>query len=251
MPFHKKQPPVERLQKILAQAGIASRRKAEEMIKNGRVILNGKKAKLGDKANPNFDKIQIDGQLLQHAEEIRYIRLNKPRGYITALSDDRGRPVVSDLINSISERIYPVGRLDYDSEGVLLLTNDGTLAHQLTHPSYKVPRTYEVKVKGNPKSELLRQLELGIKLDDGIAQALHVERIRPTPGGHSWIEIVLTEGRNREVKRMFDAIRHPVLRLKRTKYANLHVDDLKPGEFRNLSVNELKALRSYIVEIDT
>ncbi len=250
MPSHKKQLPAERLQKILAKAGIASRRKAEELIKDGRVTVNGRIAKLGQKANPMTDNIEVDGQLIQHSEELRYIRLYKPRGYITALSDDRGRPVVIDLITGVNERIYPVGRLDFDSEGVLLLTNDGKLAYQLTHPSYQVPRTYEVKVKGNPKQELLRQLTLGIELDDGIARALHVERIRPTIGGHSWIEIVLTEGRNREVKRMFEAIHHPVLRLKRTKYANLGIDDLKPGEFRPLSPNELRDLRSYIVEQD-
>lgn len=236
----------QRLQKILARAGIASRRKAEQLIEQGRVSVNGEVAKLGQKAIAEQDTICVDNLPIESKQSLRYIKLNKPRGYITAVQDDRGRPVVLDLLPDIDERIYPVGRLDYDSEGVLLLTNDGDLAHKMMHPTYQIPRTYHVKVRDNPKPETLRKLQHGVTLDDGLAQALHVERLRPTPGGHTWIEIVLTEGRNREVRRMCEAIGHPVLRLKRVKYANLHVDDLHPGESRPLTPNELLELRSML-----
>ncbi|MBK06544.1 MAG: pseudouridine synthase [Deltaproteobacteria bacterium] len=236
----------QRLQKLISQAGIASRRKAEEMIKQNRVKVNGKTATIGQKADPKRDKISIDGQPIQLEQNLIYYRLHKPRGYITAVSDDRDRPVVVDLLPEITQRIYPVGRLDYDSEGVLLLTNDGELAYQLTHPSFQVPRTYHVKVKGDIKSAALRKLQEGVELDDGVAHAVHTERLQPTPGGHTWIEIVLTEGRNREVRRMCDAVGHPVQRLKRIRYANLHVEDLYPGEYRKLSEKDLKELRSFI-----
>lgn len=236
-----------RIQKLIAQAGITSRRKAEKLIEEGRVRLNGKTAKLGMKADLAFDELTVDGSPLVEAEEKITIRLHKPTGYITALSDDRGRATVMDLISGIPERIYPVGRLDYNSEGVLLLTNDGALANSLSHPSQQLPRTYHVKVRGNPNTAKFAQLTEGIMLEDGLAKAIHAERIRTTPeGGHLWFEIVLTEGRNREVRRMCEAIGHPVTRLVRSRFGSVHVEDLKPGEYKVLSKKELKTLRSFM-----
>jgi pseudouridine synthase len=237
-----------RLQKAIAQAGITSRRKAEELIKAGRVSVNGRVATIGTKADPMRDSISVDGELISEPEERITIRLHKPTGYITALSDDRGRATVMDLITDIRERIFPVGRLDYNSEGVLLLTNDGDLAHRLAHPSQQILRTYHVKVRGNPNAEQFKRLTEGILLEDGMAKAVSAERIRITPeGGHLWFELVLTEGKNREVRRMCEAIGHPVTRLIRSRFGPVNVDDLRPGEYKVLSKNELKTLRSYLL----
>jgi len=240
----KKNPPAsaERLQKILSKAGITSRRKAEEWIKAGRVTVNGKTAEIGMKAVLGKDQITVDGSPIGDSERKIYIKLHKPRGYITALSDDRNRPTVIELITGVSERIYPIGRLDYDSEGVLLLTNDGDLTHALTHPSYQIPRTYHVKVRGTPAQDKIKLLLEGVRLDDGIAKAIHVERIGATKAGHAWLEMILAEGRNREIRRMCEAVGHPVSRLKRIKYAHIHVEDLRPGEFKELSQSDVKEL---------
>lgn len=234
-----------RLQKLIAQAGVCSRRKAEALIEEGRVTVNGKVATLGTKADPEYDNISLDGAPLQQPESKLTYRLHKPPGYITAVSDDRGRPTVMDLLYDVPERIYPVGRLDFNSEGVLLLTNDGDLANRLIHPSQQMPRTYHVKVRGNPSAAQFRRLTDGILLEDGMAQAIHAEKLRTTQAGHLWFEIVLTEGRNREVRRMCEAIGHSVTRLVRTRFGPIHVDDLKPGEYKPLGKQELNNLTNF------
>jgi pseudouridine synthase len=234
--------PRERVQKIIAQAGITSRRKAEDMIRAGRVVINGEVAVLGSKAALGVDEIMVDGQAIVNTERKVSVRLHKPRGYITAVSDDVGRPVVVDLIKGIPERLFPVGRLDYDTEGVLLLTNDGQLAHALTHPKFEIPRTYHVKVRRTPTAAALRQLEEGVRLEDGMAKAVSVQKLHSTQAGNSWIEIVLTEGRNREVRRMCDAIGHRVMRLKRVRFGTIHVEDLLPGDYQVLSKKDIKEL---------
>lgn len=231
-----------RLQKVLAQVGIASRRRSEEMILEGRVTVNGKMAEIGTKVDPYRDKIAVDGKPVGQTEKLVYVRLYKPPGYLTALSDDQGRPMVADLIKDIPERIYPVGRLDYNTEGVLLLTNDGILAHALAHPSHQIPRTYHVKVRGNPSPAQFQKLTLGVPLEDGIARALHAEKIRTTQAGHLWFELVMTEGRNREVRRMCEAIGHTVTRLLRVSFANIDVNDLLPGEFAHLTSEQVVSL---------
>jgi pseudouridine synthase len=154
--------------------------------------------------------------------------------------------VIADLITDLPHRVYPVGRLDYNSEGVVLLTNDGKLAHALAHPSYQIPRTYHVKLRGSPSNAKLQQLLKGVMLEDGLAQALHVERINSTPAGHLWLEIVLTEGRNREIRRMCEAIGHSVTRLVRKRFANIHVDDLRPGEYQILTQDDIQTLYELI-----
>jgi 23S rRNA pseudouridine2605 synthase len=234
-----------RVQKLLAQAGIASRRKAEEYIAAGRVTVNGEVVRLGARALPEEDDLRLDGEPVQLEQNKVYLLLNKPRGYITSVSDDRGRPVVLDLLSGVTERVYPVGRLDFETEGILLLTNDGELAHVLIHPSHQVPRTYQAKVRGFPSPETLRQLMAGVELEDGPAHALHVERFSSTKK-HTWIDVTLTEGRNRQVRRMCQAIGHPVLRLRRTRFAYLTVDNLRPGQYRPLTRNEVKELRSLV-----
>ncbi len=216
------------------------------MIGAGRVMVNGKIATIGDKAIPQVDTIQVDGQSIGQAESMVYLKLHKPAGYLTSMSDDRGRAVITDLITDIPERVYPVGRLDYNTEGVLLLTNDGVLAHALAHPSNQVPRTYHIKVRGNPTPSQFKKLTTGVTLEDGVARAISAERIRTTPAGHLWFEMVLAEGKNREVRRMCEAIGHPVNRLLRVNFAGIHVDDLRPGETKVLTKDQVNALYNMV-----
>ncbi|TNE49906.1 MAG: rRNA pseudouridine synthase [Deltaproteobacteria bacterium] len=244
----KKKPSQEgvRLQKVIAQAGVASRRKAEEMIEEGRVLVNGNPVSVGTKVNPSVDKIMVDGLVIGQAEEKVYLRLYKPPGYLTSMKDDKGRPLVGDLLGGVPERVFPVGRLDYNTEGVLLLTNDGILSHALTHPSNQIHRTYHVKLRGNPPTKKFMTLQSGVQLEDGMARALHVEKIRTTKAGHLWFEMILTEGRNREVRRMCEAIGHSVTRLLRVNFANINVDDLLPGEFAPLTQDQISALYTMV-----
>jgi 23S rRNA pseudouridine2605 synthase len=241
----------ERLQKALARAGVASRRAAEQMIVDGRVRVNDAVVKeLGTKIDPAKDLVRVDGRLIQvmpaEAQEKVYFLLNKPTGFLTTTKDDRGRRTVMDLVRAASAaRIYPVGRLDYDAEGALLLTNDGELANLLTHPRYHVPKTYHAKVKGVPREEDLDKLRRGITLEDGPTKPAHVEVIQRTRV-NTWIEITVTEGRNRLIKRMFWRIQHPVLKLVRTKFGALDTEGLRVGEYRELEPKELAQLRSIL-----
>jgi 23S rRNA pseudouridine2605 synthase len=239
-----------RLQKIIAAAGIASRRKAEEMIVAGRVTVNGQVVtELGAKADPERDHIRVDGKLLRGAERFVYLLLNKPRGYVTTVSDPEGRPTVMHLLRNVSARVYPVGRLDYLSEGLLLMTNDGALAYRLSHPSSHVSRTYLVKVSGKPSAEALGKLRSGIEIGGASAPGalppvktapvrMHVARDAVNP----WYEVTLFEGRNRQVRRMFEEVGHHVEKIKRVRLGPLELD-VPPGSFRALSPREVELLR--------
>jgi 23S rRNA pseudouridine2605 synthase len=237
----------ERLQKLIAAAGLASRRKAEELITAGRVALNGEiVTELGTKADPARDKITVDGTPLQSREQLLHFLLHKPKGYVTTASDPEGRPTVLDLMKSIPARLYPVGRLDYASEGLLLVTNDGELAQRLTKAGSHVEKTYLVKVSGEPSEENLDRLRAGIiiELDDGRRVKTSPARIRlaedaPNP----WYEVVLIEGRNRQIRRMFDRIGHHVEKIKRIKLGPLTLD-VAPGKFRPLTRKEVEQLKA-------
>jgi len=239
--------PLERLQKIIAAAGVASRRKAEELITSGRVQVNGQTiTELGSKADPETDHVRVNGKLLQGAQRHTYLLLNKPKGYVTTVSDPEKRPTVMDLIKGVKGRVYPIGRLDYASEGLLLLTNDGDLAHRLMKAASHVPKTYVVKVAGTPKEEAIARLRSGLNIatDDG-------KRVKTGPAlvrvvkvaANPWYEITLIEGRNRQIRRMFEAVGHHVEKIKRVKYGPL-VLDVPPGEFRSLTLREIERLKS-------
>lgn len=234
---------MERLQKVIAQAGIASRRKAEELIVDGRVTVNGQVIReLGTKVTPNKDKVEVDGVPIDREEPVYYM-LYKPTGVISSVSDDKGRKVVTDFFDH-EHRLFPVGRLDYDTSGLLLLTNDGEFANQLMHPKYKIAKLYVAKVQGVPSRDKLRQLEKGIVLEDGKTAPAKVKFVSGnTKNGTSIIEISIHEGRNRQVRRMFEAIGHPVLKLKREMYGFLTLKGLKPGDARTLRPHEVKQLR--------
>ena len=232
----------ERLQKILAKAGAASRRGAEQLILAGRVRVNGQVvSELGCKADSDRDQITLDGKPLG-AEEHLYILLNKPVGYVTTLSDPQGRPIVSDLIH-LPERLFPVGRLDLDTEGALLMTNDGELAHAMLHPSFEVNKTYEAWVVGIPSRQQLMQLERGIEIE-GVKTHPAKVRILKTTTQQSLIEIIIHEGKKRQVRKMFQAIGHRVMRLKRTAYGQLRLGALATGTYKILTANDLKKIFS-------
>ncbi len=231
----------ERLQKIIAQAGLASRREAETWITAGRVLLNGKPTKLGDRADLDCDQLTVDGKVIGGAEKKITVLLNKPRGYVSTLKDPEGRRLVTDLVATISERLFPVGRLDYNTEGLLLLTNDGALAQRVTHPSYQLDKTYLVKVRGSLSEQMAVRLATGIDLDDGKTAPAQVTNIR-TVGGNCWFELTLHEGKNRQVRRMCEALGLTVVRLKRIRLGELDLTDINTGNYRQLTVAEIKRL---------
>ncbi len=250
-PEIKSRPPakLERLQKILAQAGVASRRKAEEMIEQGRVQINGKIVTvLGTKADAGRDHIRVDGKLLQGSERLRYFVLNKPRGFVTTVKDPEGRPTVMQFFEKINERLYPVGRLDYMSEGLLVVTNDGELANRLTRAAAGVEKTYLVKVAGQPTEAELDILRGGVSIERGKPGSGQVRtspaRIRQVrQGDNPWYEVVLIEGRNRELRKMFESVGHFVEKIRRVGYGPLVLDQ-EPGNLRELEPEELAALRA-------
>jgi pseudouridine synthase len=235
-----------RLQKILADSGITSRRKAEELIRNGRVTINGLVVtRLGTKADPNKDSIKVDNQAIQKHSSKLYIMLNKPRGCVSTLSDPEGRKTIADLFRDIPTRLYPIGRLDYDTEGLMILTNDGTIAQLLQHPRHNISRTYLVKVKGLPERSVLNNLT-SIQLDGRPVGKLKL-RVHKKTTQNTWIELTIWEGRNRQIKRMFEAIRYPALKIKRIGFGPLKLDrNLKPGAYRFLTGGEVKML-NYIL----
>ena len=234
---------MERLQKILAAAGVASRRKCEELILSGKVQVNGETVTtLGTKADPSTDVITVEGKPIG-AEKKLYLMFNKPKGVITSASDPQGRKIVTDYLKGIKERVYPVGRLDYDTEGLLLLTNDGEFAHLLTHPKHHVPKTYLATVKGVPHGTALDKLKQGVMLGDGMTAPAEVEYYDIDPEEkYATISITIHEGRNRQVRRMFDAISHPVTRLKRISFGDLVLGNLKRGLYRHLTKEEVDSL---------
>ena len=233
---------VERLQKILSRAGIASRRAAEQMILDGRIAVDGKIiTELGAKFDITVNKISVDGKIISYSEDKIYILLNKPQNVLSSAKDDRGRKTVVDLIIDVNERIYPVGRLDYDTEGLILLTNDGELMNALLHPKFQIDKTYFAKVTGNVTDDKLKLLQNGIQLDDGMT-APAIVRVIGKSNTEAKIEITIHEGRNRQVRRMFAAINCEVKRLKRIRFANLTIKDLKIGQYRRLNETELENL---------
>jgi 23S rRNA pseudouridine2605 synthase len=241
--------PVERLQKIISAAGIVSRRKAEELISSGHVKVNGTVVtELGSKADPEADHIRVNGKLLQGPQHHVYLVLNKPKGYVTTVSDPEKRPTVMQLIRGVKQRVYPVGRLDYASEGLLLLTNDGALANKLMKAASQVPKTYVVKVAGTPSNEELEKLRSGVSIatDDGrrvLTAPAAIKLIKE--GANPWYEVTLIEGRNREIRRMFEKIGHHVEKIKRVRYGPLTLD-VPPGKFRELTRQEADRLQTAV-----
>jgi len=234
---------MERLQKVMAAAGVASRRKCEEIITAGRVQVNEETVTtLGMKVDPNTDVITVDGRQIGSEKKI-YIIFNKPKGVITSANDPEGRRVVTSYLKGIKERVYPVGRLDYDTEGLLLLTNDGEFAHLLTHPKHHVPKTYHATVKGVPHGSVLDKLREGVLLEDGITSPAEVEYVDvDLENKQSVISITIHEGRNRQVRRMFDAVSYPVQKLKRVKFGALLLNGLPRGKYRILTPKEVKEI---------
>ena len=233
-----------RLQKIISLSGIASRREAERMITAGRVSVNGVVVStLGTKADIQNDLVEVDGRPVSPPEKKVYYLLYKPAGFITTMKDPRGRPTVRDLAGKTGQRVFPVGRLDYDVSGLIIMTNDGEMANGLAHPKKEVKKRYQVKVNGIVSKETLKKLSCGIKLTDGLTAPARAKLIG-TAQNSSWIELTIHEGRNRQVKRMCKAVGHRVEKLKRVGYGPLSIGDMKPGELRKLSPEEVSTLRA-------
>ena len=231
-----------RLQKALASSGIGSRRSCEDLIVAGRVSVNGRVVReLGTRVDPATDEVAVDGVTVPLVPDLVYLVLNKPRGVLTTMADDAGRPCVGDYVADRNERVFHVGRLDADSEGLLLLTNDGTLAHRITHPSFGVPKTYLVQIDGRAPRRLAQQLRAGVDLEDGPARA-DAARVVASLDAGTQVEVVIHDGRNRVVRRMFDALGHPVRRLVRTHIGPLALAELRPGRLRALSPPEVRTL---------
>jgi 23S rRNA pseudouridine2605 synthase len=234
----------ERLQKILAHAGVASRRKAEALIESGKVTVNGKVVReLGSKANLDEDLIQVDGRTIRETQDKVYYVLYKPAGCVTTLSDPEDRPTIKRYLEHIPERVYPVGRLDYDVEGALIVTNDGDLAFSMMHPKFGVRRTYLAKVHGVPSPEQIERLRKGVRLEDGRARALEADLHSRTPK-NTWVRVVVAEGRQHLVKRLMEAAGAPVQKLHRADYGGIGVAGMRPGELRELTRAEVQLLRS-------
>jgi 23S rRNA pseudouridine2605 synthase len=237
-----------RLQKILSAAGVASRRTAETLIAQGRVSVNGAViTELGTKADPDHDDIRVDGRRVKKAQRLRYLLMYKPRGYITSRSDPEHRPTVIDLLakGGVRDYVYPVGRLDYDSEGLLLLTSDGDLAARLTHPRHEVEREYEVRVRGVPDSRALVRLARGVTIEGRRTAPARVAVVETIEGerAQAVLSFVIHEGRNRQLRNMCEAVGHPVVRLRRVRIGPIVDEHIRPGEFRDLTPKEIAALR--------
>lgn len=235
----------ERLQKILASAGYGSRRACEEIILAGRVRVNGVVASLGDKADPIQDRIQVDAKTITHREQPIYIALYKPRGIVSAVSSQDQRRTVTDLVD-IPERVYPVGRLDVDSEGLILLTNDGELTNRLTHPRYKHEKEYKVLVARRPDSEQMETWRRGVVLEDGYRTAPADVRFLASSGKGAWLRVIMHEGKKRQIREIGSKIGLPVVKIIRTRIGSLKLGTLKPRQWRQLSENEVKELRRLV-----
>ena len=231
----------ERIQKILAHAGVGSRRKCEELIAAGRVTINGRVARIGQSADAQTDKLAVDGKAIQTAEKKVYIALNKPPGVLSAASDDRGRKTVVDLV-SVAERVYPIGRLDLESEGLILLTNDGNLALELSHPRYGHKKVYKVLVKGSISGKKLRQWRNGVQLADGYKTAPAEVEVEDKDNGDTWLQVVIKEGHKRQIRETAKKLGTRVLRLIRIQMGGIRLGGLRPGEWRKLSSMEVKRL---------
>ena len=231
----------ERLQKVLAAAGVGSRRACEDLIFKRRVTVNGRVAKLGDKVDATTAEIMVDGSRVVTNTKMVYIAMNKPRGVVSSMDDEKGRTELADFLGTFEQRVFHVGRLDADSEGLLLLTNDGALAHKLMHPSYEVEKTYLAEVMGPLPRTVGRRLQSGIELDDGPAK-VDTFKLIDALGKTAQIEITLHEGRKHIVRRMMDEVGHPVTRLIRTAVGPIRLGDMRPGGFRHLNAGEIAAL---------
>ena len=232
----------ERLQKILAKAGIASRRKAEELIREGRVRVDGRVVtEMGTKVDPDIQEIQCNGLPVSIPEKKVYILLHKPAGILSTVHDPQGRPIVTDLLKNVTERVYPVGRLDLNTEGALLLTNDGELAQKILHPRNEVNKTYVARVRGRPDKTTLASLSGGILLEGRKTWPAEIEVLQMEQQ-EAVIKIVIHEGRKRQVRKMFEAVGHPVLQLKRTAYGRLELGELAPGKYRYLNSRDIKMI---------
>jgi 23S rRNA pseudouridine2605 synthase len=236
---------VVRLQKAMADAGVASRRAAEDMIRAGRVTINGETVcEMGVKVDPDKDHIKVDGRHLKPPAPKAYVMLNKPKDVLTTLarSETDDRLTIEPFLRGVNRRVFPVGRLDYDTEGLLLLTNDGELGERLLHPRYHVPKTYLTKIKGALEEEEIQQLETGVRLQEGVTAPAHVKKIRKAQE-NSWIELTIFEGRTHQVKRMLESVGHPVIKLKRLRFGPLSLGALPAGEYRFLTDPEIHRLR--------
>lgn len=236
-----------RLQKIIADSGICSRRKAEELIAQGRVKINGRPCKVGDKADPIKDIVSIDGErvVFERKKTYRYIMLNKPRGYVTTMSDELDRKCVTELLDGVDVRVYPIGRLDKNSEGLLLFTNDGNFANEIMHPSKHVTKTYRVTVRPDVDDEVLVKLSEGVVIDGRKTLPCTVLVLDKQPG-RTVLQMTISEGRNRQIRKMCEAVGLEVARLKRTAVGPIKLGMLKPGTWRDLKPEELRALRNVI-----
>ena len=232
-----------RLQKFLSEAGVASRRKAEEMIRSGMVKVNGSVAEIGDSVDPQKDNVYVSGKKIKKESSLRYILLNKPRGYVTTTDDELGRKCVTELVKGVKERIYPVGRLDRVSEGALILTNDGEFANAMMHPSRHVPKTYRVTVRPDITARQIDELASGIMIEGRMTAPADVQLLQKEEG-RAVVEIVLYEGRNRQIRRMCEALGLEVARLKRTAVGSIKLGMLRPGEWRDLTAQEVESLFS-------
>lgn len=238
-----------RLHKFIAQCGAGSRRKAEQMIQEGRVSVNNEVVRtLGVQIDPHRDKIKLDNKLLKGPQPRTYLLFYKPKGCLSSMKEEGSRPSIPQFLKRIKVRVFPVGRLDYDAEGILLLTNDGEMAKVLAHPRYNIPRRYLVKVKGIPSEEKLRALKRGIKLEDGFTRPATARLMSITKAANCWIAITVLEGRNRLIKRMFQQLGHPALKLKRVQFSFLGLGGLLPGQYRYLTPDEIKKLHEIVEE---
>lgn len=231
----------ERLQKFLARAGIASRRHAEKLIQQGTVLVNGERVELGTRVDPTMDVVTFNGRVVRPEQEKLYLMLNKPTGVLTTVHDPHGRKTVLDLVPACRERLYPVGRLDLDTAGLLLLTNDGDFAYALTHPKFKVSKKYQAWVRGMPEEQALKHLQAGIDLDDGATAPAEARTLKQQPG-QTLLELIIHEGRKRQVRRMCAAVGHPILSLTRVQFGCLELGDLPLGQVRQLTGREVAAL---------
>lgn len=228
-----------RIHKFLAHAGVASRRKSEALVEEGKVTINGGVAKIGDIVDPEHDVVKIGAKLIELPSFIYYV-LHKPRGYVSTTNDPHGRKTVLDLLpkSARSLRLYPVGRLDYDSEGLMIMTNDGDFANLLTHPRYQVDKTYEVLVRGNPSDEKLEMLEVGINLEDGRTAPASISRAEINENSNNWIEVTIREGKKRQIRRMFEKIGHPVQQLIRRSIGWINLGELETCAYRSFTPDE-------------
>jgi 23S rRNA pseudouridine2605 synthase len=236
----------QRINRILSLAGLASRRKADEWIQSGRVVLNGRVIQtLGEKAVWGVDRIEVDGRPIPGPSERIYVMLNKPFGYVCSMSDPSRRPIASDLLKGIQERLYPVGRLDFDSLGLLFFTNDGEWAHRLSHPRFRVPKTYKITVKGRINDAALSQLREGVELEDGFSGPAKATLLQRNPE-RSLIRLTVKSGRRRLVRRMTESLGYPTIHLIRTGYGSLELGDLKIGSFRFLEPSEVEDMKKMV-----